>query len=174
MGRIIIFLTILPALMLLSSGCARFELHVKKEASGTKPSVILIGPFDMRNMNYDPYVADEFRDALKFEFFRRGYNSITVPVSSQTPVKESEWASKTCTDNSGDIIIKGVISQRESGVLADRETDTLISFTIFRKDGFILGEGFYHDKKSAGEESLRRDAADAITAELMKKFERVK
>lgn len=171
MGRKIVFLTLLLHLILLSSGCSRFELHIKKEASGAKPAAILIGRFDIRNMNYDPYVAEEFRDALKFEFFKRGYNSVKIPVNGPILVNESEWAVKMCSENSGDILIMGVISQRESGFLADRETNSLISFTVYRKDGVIIGEGFYHDKKSAGEESLRRDAADEFVTQLMKSFD---
>jgi hypothetical protein len=171
MGRKIIFLTILLPLLLQSSGCSRFELHLKKEASATKPAVILIGQFDIRNMNYDPYVADEFSDALRFEFFKRGYNSVTIPVDGPILVRESDWAVKTCSENFGDILIMGVISQRESGFLSDKETNTLISFKVYRKDGVIIGEGFYHDKKSAGEESLRRDAADKFVTELMKSFD---
>lgn len=171
MGRIIIFLTVLLSLTLLTSGCAEFELHVKNEAQVAKPSVILIGQFDMRNLNYDPYAADEFRDALKFEFFKRGYSAVTVNGSESGTESESQGAVKICSDNSGDILVRGVISQRESGFLADRKTETLISFIIYRKDGVILGEGFYHDSKSAGEESLRRDAASEFVSSLLKKLE---
>jgi len=169
MGRKIIFLI----LMFSAAGCSDFKFHVKKDAHKIKPAVILIGQFDLRNMNYDPYVSDEFRDALKFEFFRRGYNSVSVIENGIIFTDESDRAAKICAAHSGDILIKGVISQRESGFLADRETDTLISFTVYRKDGIVLGEGFYHDKHPAGEESLRRDAADEFVSELIKNFEQI-
>ncbi len=156
------------------SGCADFNLHVKDEARGSKPSVILIGQFEIRNMNYDPYIAEEFRDAVKFEFFKKGYNSVSLKRSEVPVLNESEWAVKTCADNNGDILITGVISQRDSGFLADRKTDTLITFTIFGKTGIVIGKGFYHIDKSAGEEPVRRDAAKKFVSELLNRLEKVK
>lgn len=166
---IIIMLFVMPGV----SGCADFELHIKKEAESIKPSVIIIGSFETRNLNYDPYVSDEFRDSLKFEFFRRGYNSVSISKSDTVTTSGTEWAAKICKDNAGDILIRGVISQRESGFLADREIETLVSFTIFGKNGTVIGEGFYHDNTSAGEVSLRRAAADKFVTELIKNIGRV-
>jgi hypothetical protein len=168
MGKKMNFIIIIVSMLLGAAGCADFELYIKKEARGVKPSVIIIGQFDIRNMDYDPYISEEFRDALKFEFFRRGYNSVLIPRGDIVPVKESEWAAKICSTNSGDILIKGVISQRESGFLANREVETLLSFTVYGKDGAVLGEGFYHDNDSAGNESLRRGAADRFVTGLLK------
>ncbi len=173
MGREINFIIILISIILGVSACADFELHVKKEGQSIKPSVILIGPFETRNMNYDPYVSEEFKDALKFEFFRRGYNAVLISKSDPLTSTGTDWAAKTSKDNAGDILIKGVISQRESGFLADREIETLVSFTIYSSNGAIIGEGFYHDSRSAGEESLRRSAADKFVSEFIKNLGRV-
>jgi len=172
MGRKItvnaLFLLIISA----SAGCADFEMHVKKEARGIKPAVILIGPFENRNMNYDPYVSEELRDSLKFEFFRKGYNAIPVLKNESVSLSESAWAVKSCSENSGDILIRGVISQRESGFLAEREVETVITFRIYGRSGSVLGEGIYHAGKSAGEQSLRRDAAEKFVSEFLKNLEK--
>lgn len=153
-------------------GCAESELYLKKEANGLNPEKILIGDFNVRNMNYDPYVADEFRDALKYAFFIKGYNVVLSSMKDGIAADDLEFAVKTCKENSCDILIKGCISQRESGFLADRETDTLISFKVLRKDGVIIGEGFFYDNMSAGEESLRRTAAEDFVSALVKKIGR--
>ena len=154
------------------TGCADFDLHIKDEARGVKPSVILLGRFDTRNMNYDPYVAEEFRDAVKFEFFKNGYNCVSLKNSDDVIPNESEWASKVCAENKGDLLVTGVISQRESAFLADRETDTLITFTIYNKTGVVTGKGFYHIDKSAGDEPVRRGAASKLVSELLLSFEK--
>ena len=97
----------------------------------------------------------------------RGSGQKTERCANET-VKQDDL-----TDNSGDVVIKGVISQRESGFLTDRKTDTIISFTVYGKSGKVLGEGFYHDNESAGEESVRRSAADKFVSELIKNLGRV-
>jgi hypothetical protein len=167
------YFVMLAAVVYASSGCADFNLHVKDEARGLKPAVILIGQFEIRNMNYDPFVAEEFRDAVKFDFFKKGYNSVSLKKTDTPVLNETEWAAKTCAENNGDILITGVISQRESGFLADRKTDTLITFTIFGRTGAVIGKGFYHVDKSAGDEPVRRDAAEKFASSLLKRLERV-
>jgi len=171
MGRTINSILIFFGILISVTGCADFELYVKKEAQGVKPGIIIIGQFDIRNMNYDPYVPEEFKDALKMEFFKRGYNSISIQKCETSVLNEAESAAKLCRDNGGDLFIKGVISQRESGFLADRQVETLISFTIFGRNGSIIGEGFFHDNESAGSESLRRSAAEYFVSTLLKKME---
>ncbi len=174
MGRIIFFLIIQASLIPGVTGCADFKLHMKDEARNIKPHTILIGLFESRNMIYDPYAAEEFRDALKFELFRKGYNAILVQKNEPLNGNEIDWAAKICRDNIGEMLIKGVISQRESGFLADRETETIVSFTIYAKNGVVLGEAFYRDNKSAGTDNLRRSAADKFVTELIKTMEQVK
>jgi len=165
---IILVLIVLSAV----TGCADFDLHIKNEARGVKPAVILIGKFDTRNMNYDPFVAEEFRDAVKFEYFKKGYNCLSLKSLDEVIQNESEWATKVCSDNKGDLLVTGVISQRESGFLADRKTDTLITFTIFNKTGAMTGKGFYHIDESDGDESVRRGAASKFVSELLSSFEK--
>ena len=167
-NAIIVVLIILSAI----TGCADFDLHIKNEARGVKPAIILIGQFDTRNMNYDPFVAEELRDAIKFEFFKKGYNSISLKNSDAAVLSESELAAKICADNKGDLLVTGVISQRESGFLADRKTDTLITFSIYNKTGAVTGKGFYHIDESAGDESVRRSAAYRFVSELLSSFEK--
>ena len=172
MGRKIKLLLVLSALLYGICGCADFELCVKKELKTIKPRVVLVGPFEIRNMNFDPYASEEFRDALKFEFFRSGYNTICVPKIEQNDNYSSVWAEKICTVYSGDILIRGVISQRETGFLAERENATRISFTVYNRSGEVIGEGFYYDNESAGDESFRRRAAERFVSELISKIEK--
>lgn len=163
MGRKIIFII----LLIFITGCADFELHVKKEARGFKPGKILICPFEIRNTNYDPYISNEFADSLKFELFRRGYSSAVVINKNSKPDDETGWVNRTCTELSGDILVKGVISQRETGFFADRKVSSLISFVVYDKKGSVIGEGFYYDDVSAGEQAVRKVAAEKFISSLL-------
>jgi len=163
MGRKIIFML----MMLCLYGCADFELHIKRDKTISVSSIFILCPFEVRNMNYDPYISDEFMDSLKFELFSRGRDCIVVPKYIAVPGNESQWAAKTCSEHSGDILIKGVISQRETGFFSDRKISTVISFIVYDKKGKIIGEGFYHDDISAGNNSLRKDAAERFVSSLL-------
>lgn len=169
MGRKVIFMLI----VFCHFGCADFELHVRKDSGTSGVSVFLLCPFEVRSMNYDPYISDEFIDSLKYELFCRGRDSVVLPKSVTVSGSESAWAAKTCGEYSGDILIKGVISQRETGFFSDRSISTVISFIIYNRKGGIIGEGFYHDDQPAGDNSVKKDAARKLVSSLLEKLDRV-
>ncbi len=162
----------LIVIMIFATGCADFRIHVKDNTVKATPKVVLVGPFDIRNLDYDPYISDEFSDALRLELFSRGFNPVQVRRVAFEQGVDPVSVAKLCADNNGDILIRGVISQRESGFLADRETATLISFTVHDKGGNVIAEGFYHNNRPAGDESFRRSAAEKIINELLSHFKK--
>lgn len=168
MGRKIIFIIMLFSVY----GCTDFELHVRKEARGHKPGKILICPFDIRNTNYDPYISGEFADSLRYELFTRGYTGIVVTNKNNRPEDESAWVIKTCAGFSGDILVRGVISQRETGFFSDRKVSSLISFIVYDKNGAVIGEGFYYDDVPAAEQSVRKGAAGKFVSSLLDYLEK--
>ncbi len=163
MGREIIAVITL----FLITGCADFDLHIRKETFPVKVSKILIGNFECRNMNYDPYVAEEYRDALKFEFFKKGIDALLLPEHEGSLQNDPDKTSALAAKYSGDILIRGVISERESGFLTDREVRSYVSFFVYSCDGREIGEGYFYTENPAANESIKRSAAEKFTNEFL-------
>lgn len=163
MGRVIIFL--IAALVM--TGCADFELQVKKGALRARPSTVIIGSFELRSMNYDPYVAQGFREALRFEFFKRGIPAVLADRQDEEPANDSQKITGMMGKHSADVFIRGVICQRESGFLTDLEVNSSISFVVYGKDGTVLGEGYYYTDDRAGSETVKRRAAARFVSEFL-------
>lgn len=164
MGRKIIAVMTL----LLITGCADFDLHVRRDATPVKAAVILIGSFESRNMNYDPYVAAEYREVLRFEFFKKGINALLLSEADNPAQADAEKISALSSKYSGDIFIRGVISQRESGFLTDREVNSTVSFFLYAGDGKQVGEAYYYTDDSAALESVKRSAVERFVNEFLK------
>ena len=163
MGRVIIFL-IASVVM---TGCADFDLQVKKGALRARPSTVLIGSFELRSMNYDPYVAQGFREALRFEFFKRGIPAVLTDRQDEEPANDSQKVAGMMGKYSADVFIKGAICQRESGFLADLEVNSSISFVVYGKEGTVIGEGYYYIADRAGNETVKRRAAAKFVSEFL-------
>jgi hypothetical protein len=170
MGRKIIIILI----TLCIQGCAEFEFHVRKNDGKAKSPVILLCLFEVRNMNYDPYLSAEFTDLLKYELFSRGRDCIVMHKNMSSADNESVWASKICAENSGNILIRGVISRRETGFFPDRKVSSVITFTVYDRNGKIIGEGFYQDDQDTGGNSFMKDAARKFVTSLLENLDRVK
>ncbi|HOP63469.1 MAG TPA: hypothetical protein PK358_07965 [Spirochaetota bacterium] len=153
--------------LLLFTGCAEFDLHIRKGAAPVKASKILIGNFEFRNMSFDPYVAPEFREALKFEFFKRGFDAELIPEGEELSTTGNGKLKALAEKYSGDIIICGVISQRETGFLTDREIRSSVSFLVFSGAGEQIGEGYYYADVAASDEYVRRGAAGKFVKQFL-------
>lgn len=152
-------LIILQVVFLCLPGCSEFELFLRDDLLKSRPAVVLIGRFESRNMNYDPFISDEFREALRFEFFKRGYNAILVGQRESGTSTGSISIPDIFSATPGDILVSGGINQRETGSLTDRRVSSTVTFVMHVRTGTVIGEGYYFSDKPAGDESFRRACA---------------
>lgn len=137
------FIHILSAMLLLCS-CSSFEMHFKEGASSAPPSLILINTFEVRDSNFDPHIAAEFSEALKFEFFKMGYPGRIIENKDKTgSTDDPEYIASLCERFKGDLFITGVVSRRETGFLTDRKVNSGIIFQVFSSRGVLLSEGYF-------------------------------
>lgn len=163
MGRI----TALVAVLLFITGCSGFDLNIRNSGMPVKTSRVLIGNFEFRNLSYDPYLSSEYREALRYEFFKRNVNALLIPETEDQPKGDFASASALAGKYSGDILIRGVITQRESGFLTGREISSSVSFLVYAADGRQIGEGYFHTDEAASEESVKRKAAVRFVTGLL-------
>ncbi|HRX49645.1 MAG TPA: hypothetical protein P5120_19125 [Spirochaetota bacterium] len=164
MGRKIIF----TFMLFMITGCAEFDLHIRSERVPAKVSKILIGNFEFRNMTYDPYISTEYREAIKFEFFKRGIDALLIPDSENSLTDYIEKIPELAGKYKGDIFIRGIISQRETGFLTDREINSSVNLIIYSADGRQIGESYYYTDKQAADESAKRDLSERFVNTIIK------
>jgi hypothetical protein len=141
-------LTGIFALLLLCS-CSSFEMHVKEGTSPAAPSLILIDNFAVRDINFNPHIAEEFSSALHFEFFKMGYTSRGAEKRiKKTSSPEPDEIAAFCREYGADYFITGVISRRETGFLTERKAATGILFQVYSGRGVLLSEGYFSDPDS--------------------------
>ena len=163
MGRKIIIVCIL----LLITGCAEFDLYIKKGKTPAKVSKVLIGSFEFRNMAYDPYVSNEYREALKFEFFKREVDAVLISENGDSSQELTEKIPGIAAKYKGDIFIRGIITQRETGFLTDREIHSSVNFIIYSSEGKQIGESYYYTVEPAADESVKRAASGKFVKEFL-------
>lgn len=151
-------ITAVLTILILLTGCSSFDLNIRNNGAPIKATKILIGNFEFRNLSYDPYVSAEYREALRYEFFRRGINVLIIPESEDSPKGDSATASAVAGEYSGDILIRGVITQRESGFLSDREIASSVNILVYAADGQQIGESYFYTEEPASDESVKRSA----------------
>lgn len=83
----LVSLTIISALCATTIACSRFESHFRVQGIGARPNRILIGYFERRSLKFNPYVDKNFRDSLRFEFFKRGYQPSMLVIEEDEPVQ---------------------------------------------------------------------------------------
>lgn len=155
------------ALVLLLCSCSSFDMHIKEGATSAPPSLILIQTFDVRDSDFDPHIAAEFSEALRFEFFKMGYMSRIIDNSGKRgSTDDPEYVENLCSKFKGNLLITGVISRRETGFLTDREVSTGIIFQVYSGKGVLLSEGCFHDPDSPDIYAAGRVASQKFTGEL--------
>lgn len=149
------------------SGCGELDLFVMDELAGSGPSVVLLGEFTSRDMGYDPFLAEELREAVGFAFFRRGYGVVpwkrdaTDKKAYDTPAD----AAALCAAAGADLLITAVISRKESGSFASRRVYYSVSFIIRNRNGTISGRGDYADC-NVDEPVFVKKAAESFAGEF--------
>jgi len=129
--------------------CSSFEMHIKENTSAAAPSLILIDTFDVRDINFNPHIAQELSSALHFEFFKMGCTSRTTEErEKEISSAEPEDIAALCREHGADFFITGVISRRETGFLTERKAATGILFQVYSGRGVLLSEGYFSDPDS--------------------------
>ena len=158
---------IIVLFLFFSAGCADMKLCLKDEMKAAAPGKILVSGFCSRDMSYDPFLADEFSEALHFVLFVKGYN---VQLIKQEEGKGSacdspDDAAALCRDSKAAILISGIISRKEAGSFADRTVYYSATFIIRDVKGKIIGQGVYSDKNIDGPLFIR-EAAESFAADF--------
>ena len=165
---VLIIAILLIMIQLLS--CSGFEIQFKPQAMKSRPKKILIGAFESRVLKYNPFIIKDFRDSLKFEFLKLGYDvelsaiegskntgsdkcegrkmesfDAREPQKSETnPVAAAKNAIQLCCEKySSDLFITGSISLLETDELTDSKASTFISVSIYNNSGEQVGEAHY-------------------------------
>lgn len=130
-------------LLLAITGCTEMRFFIRDDMKGVPTSKILIGDFKTRDTNYDPFISDELREALRFEFFRKGYNVQITDSNEKNGIQTEQDCAVLCSSTGSDVIITGSISRKETGAFADRSVYLSVSFLIINKNGTVTGQALY-------------------------------
>ncbi len=169
---------ILFFMFLIFTSCSTMDLYIKENALLNKPGKILIGYFEKRSIEYEPYIEMNFRDALRFQFFQLGYNSIVVKLDGKDNEKndfgkrnlKGEEIKKIINSYSGDIYIQGAISERDVGDIADNKTSTSVIFLIYDKNGEKIGEALYLASETMVDASIQKEISSKFAENLHNQF----
>jgi hypothetical protein len=164
----LIILTLVLMSLLLS--CSGMEIQFQPKAMKVSPKKILIGAFENRMPDYNPVIIKNFRDALKFEFLKLGYDAQLLATDESKnadsfacadrkvessdakepqknkviPITASKEAIQLCCEKyTSDMFIRGTISILETGDLTDSKASTFISVLMYNKSGEQIGEAHY-------------------------------
>jgi hypothetical protein len=184
-------------IMLLIS-CSSIEIQFQPNAMHNKPKRILIGAFENRMpeyKQYNPFINTNFRDSLKFEFVRLGYDAELLTIDESKNADNLTCSDKKTSDTNelqknkinlgtgfkepiklccekfhSDMFIRGVISILETGELSDTKVSTFVSILMYNKDGEQIGEAHYNGSGQMGDanfiKTISKDFAEKINSTL--------
>lgn len=179
--------------------CSGVEIQFQpNSAMVKKPKKILIGHFENRMPEYNPFIIKDFRDALKFEFLKLGYNAELISSNSsrkgdnftcadkieyanakeQQKIKanpaepDKEAINLCCEKYKAGMFIRGSVSILEAGELTDSKASTFISLMIYNRYGEKIGEAHYSGSGQMEHiksiKAIAKDFAAQINSELHK------
>jgi hypothetical protein len=131
--------------------CAKIDVCIKREGLSKKPENILIGYFEKRTLQFDPFIEKNFREALRFDLFKLGYKTelLAIPVrrDGKDALKAFPLGSQRISEfnhrHSSGLFIEGVISERSYGDAMESEMSTLVLLFLYNGDGIRIGEVRY-------------------------------
>jgi len=135
---------ILLSLVLLS--CSTVEIHFNGSPGINRPCRVCIAHFEKRTFDFNPFVVSNFRDALRYEFFRRGYTVTQLPTGSGTGRGDASWdlgsqaVMEACSGNSAELFIQGSVFEAQIGDGIENETTTAVTIGLYNKSGKKIGE----------------------------------
>ena len=135
---------ILLTLILIS--CSTVEIHFNGSPGITRPCRVCIGHFEKRTFDFNPFIVSNFRDALRYEFFCRGYTVSQVPDGPAPESGNAPWdlgqpaITEACSGNSADLFIQGSVFEAQIGDGIENETTTAVTIGLYNKSGKKIGE----------------------------------
>jgi hypothetical protein len=159
-------------LLLVAAGflsCAHFDFTMRQMALSKLPQKILVGHFERRQVSFNPYLVQNFRDAVTYELFRLGYAAEQYRVDGDARVPkilEADRIREACTARGADLFIQGAVSEQETGEFTDVTVYTLVIFTVHDGTGAKLGEGYLSGRDRLADVSVMRDVARRFVREL--------
>jgi hypothetical protein len=126
--------------------CSSVEIHFNGSPGITRPCRVCIGHFEKRTFDFNPFVVSNFRDALRYEFFRRGYAVSQLPADAAGERGNAPWdlgapaITEACSGNSADIFIQGSVFEAQIGDGIENETTTAVNIGLYNKSGKKIGE----------------------------------
>lgn len=196
----VLVISLLVILTLLLS-CSGLEIQFQPKAMNNRPNKILIGAFENRILEYNPFIIKNFRDALKFEFLKLGYDAELlaldesknaddiacadkkVDVSDNKKIPNSQTNNfstqkekiKVCCEKyASDMFIKGSISVLENGELVDSKTTTLISVMLYNKYGEQIGEAHYNGSERLSDAKAIKIIANKFARKIHSKLRQLR
>lgn len=149
-------------------------MHIQKEKAPARIAKVQIGTFEKRNLGYDPYVALNFADALKFELFKRGVSTELQRVAASTTNQKtneirlftSDEIKELGTTYQFDLYVQGVLAEITSGDTIETNTSSSITVFLYTRAGEKIGEVRYVLNDSLSNLKTLEKIASAIVKEI--------
>lgn len=194
------FIISLLVMLILLLSCSGLEIQFQPKAMNKRPQKILIGAFENRILEYKPFIIKDFRDALKFEFLKLGYNAellvfdeskiadniacadkkMDVSDNKEFPnsrtndfATQKEKIKLCCEKYTADMFIKGSISVIENETLVDSKASTLISVLIYNRYGEQIGEAHYTGEGRMGDAKSFKNIAGIFAGKINSKLRKL-
>lgn len=138
------YFTIIIACILFSS-CVAIDITVRDDVRGTAPHNILLGNFENRVLDYNPFIVRNFRDSLAYELFTRGYTVRHLPPPDQAKdhyphiQMEGTAIQEVAQKLGADLVIQGTIFEARYGDAVEDRTSTAITLNLYNKNGALVG-----------------------------------
>jgi len=169
---------IMPAciLLFLLLACTHIDIFIQDGTLSAKPKRILIGSFEKRNLEFAPFISKNFRDALVFEFFKRGYRAdlLVITEGNNTDIStlklQKSQIAELIRKNASDLFIQGVLSERSCGDSIETETSTLITLQLYNRNGDKIGQGRYLSSETLSSAVTMINIASTIVDKLDSRF----
>jgi hypothetical protein len=164
----------MPACILLSLllACTHIDIFIRDGTLSSKPKRILIGSFEKRNLLFYPFISESFRDALGYEFFKRGYrvDLLIITEDKKADISSFQLVKSQIAElnlkHSSDLFIQGALSERSCGYSIETETSTLITLQLYNRNGDKIGEGRYLSSETLSSGMTMINTASAIVDKL--------
>ncbi|MBN1533512.1 MAG: hypothetical protein JXA20_12660 [Spirochaetes bacterium] len=163
---------LIPAALLIITSfcsCTHFDFTMRQMTLSKRPSKILVGHFERRQVSFNPYLVQNFRDAVTYELFRLGYAAEQYHGNGDARVPKvlvADRIREACTSRGADLFIQGAVSEQETGEFTDVTVYTLVTFTVHDGTGAKLGEGYLSGRDRLADVAVMRDVARRFVREL--------
>lgn len=153
----------LCALIAISGACASVDYHINRPVAPV--TSVLIGQFEKRGFDYNPFVAKNLREALGFEFFRRGVEVRCPSEPSASP--DAASIESLCKSAGADLYLQGSCWEITTGEIMEPETVSSVTVLLFDRSGKKIGEARREARGSLSSPENTRCAASDITREIL-------